>query len=206
MKPVFKEIPQGQERAPNHQSRLLKRRRREEGGSHAWWSMKIPCLVVNEDPLLGGQWKSLAWWSMKDPMLGGQWKSLAWWSMKDPMLGGQWEEKKKVPCYLFPLPLEQLYLILHFILFFYLLTLNFYFTMVLGHHLHLLFLSSAYKSWPQNLMSQVHPTSIVNSILLKIFPLFLESMASRMVTSYGPQAAQADEEPPSESSLDLTLT
>jgi hypothetical protein len=26
------------------------------------------------------------------------------------------------------------------------LTLNFYFTMVLGHHLHLLFLSSAYKS------------------------------------------------------------
>jgi hypothetical protein len=49
------------------------------------------------------------------------------------------------------------------------LTLNFYFTMVLGHHLHLLFLSSAYKSWSQNLMSQVHPTSIVNSILLKIF-------------------------------------
>jgi hypothetical protein len=33
-------------------------------GSHAWWSMKIPCLVVNEDPLLGGQWE--------DPMLGGQ--------------------------------------------------------------------------------------------------------------------------------------
>jgi hypothetical protein len=55
-------------------------------------------------------------------------------------------------------------------------------------------------------MSQVHPTSIVNSILLKIFPLFLESMASRMVTSYGPQAAQANEEPPSGSSLDLTLT
>jgi hypothetical protein len=31
-------------------------------------------------------------------------------------------------------------------------------------------------------------------------------MASRMVSSYGPQAAQANEEPPSESSLDLTLT
>ncbi len=31
-------------------------------------------------------------------------------------------------------------------------------------------------------------------------------MASRMVTSYGPQAAQANEKPPSESSLDLTLT
>jgi len=44
--------------------------------------------------------------------------SHAWWSMKDPMLGGQWEEKKKVPYYLFPLPLEQLYLIFHFILFF----------------------------------------------------------------------------------------
>ncbi len=31
-------------------------------------------------------------------------------------------------------------------------------------------------------------------------------MASRMVTSYGPQAAQANKEPPPESSLDLTLT
>jgi len=31
-------------------------------------------------------------------------------------------------------------------------------------------------------------------------------MALRTATSYGPQAAQADEEPPSESSLDLTLT
>jgi len=31
-------------------------------------------------------------------------------------------------------------------------------------------------------------------------------MASRMVTSYGPQAAQANEESPPESSLDLTLT
>jgi hypothetical protein len=31
-------------------------------------------------------------------------------------------------------------------------------------------------------------------------------MASRMVTSYGPQVAQANEEPPLESSLGLTLT
>jgi hypothetical protein len=30
-------------------------------------------------------------------------------------------------------------------------------------------------------------------------------MASRMVTFYGPQVAQANEEPPPESSLDLTL-
>jgi hypothetical protein len=40
---------------------------------------------------------------------------------------------------------------------------------------------------------------------LTFFP-FLEIMASRMVISYGPQAAQANEEPPPESSLDLTLT
>jgi len=40
---------------------------------------------------------------------------------------------------------------------------------------------------------------------LTFFPL-LEIMALRMVTSYGPQAAQANEESPSESSLDLTLT
>ncbi len=31
-------------------------------------------------------------------------------------------------------------------------------------------------------------------------------MVSHMVTSYGPKAAQANEEPPLESSLDLTLT
>jgi hypothetical protein len=31
-------------------------------------------------------------------------------------------------------------------------------------------------------------------------------MVSRMVTSYGPQAAQANEEPLSEASLNLTLT
>jgi hypothetical protein len=40
---------------------------------------------------------------------------------------------------------------------------------------------------------------------LTFFP-FLEIMASRMVTSYGPQVAQANEEPPPESSIDLTLT
>jgi hypothetical protein len=55
-------------------------------------------------------------------------------------------------------------------------------------------------------MSQVPPTFIADWILLKIFLLFLEIMASHMVTSYGAQAAQANEEPPSKSSLDLTLT
>jgi len=55
-------------------------------------------------------------------------------------------------------------------------------------------------------MSQVPPTFIVDLILLKIFPLFFEIMASCTVTSYGPQATQANEEPPLESSLDLILT
>jgi len=55
-------------------------------------------------------------------------------------------------------------------------------------------------------MSQVPPTFIFNLILLKTFLLFFASMAPRTITSYGPQAAQTNEEPPSESSLDLTLT
>jgi len=78
--------------------------------------------------------------------------------------------------------------------------------MVLSHSVAIPFFSFAYKSRSCNLMSQVPPTFIVNLILLKIFPLLLASMASRMVTSYGPQAAQANEKPPSESFLNLTLT
>jgi hypothetical protein len=89
---------------------------------------------------------------------------------------------------------------------FYPLTLRFNFTMVLGHYLPIPFLSSAYKLRSCNLMSQVPLTFIVNLILLKIFLLFFEIMASCTVTSYGPQAAQANEELPLESSLDLTLT
>jgi hypothetical protein len=49
-------------------------------------------------------------------------------------------------------------------------------------------------------------TFIVDLILLKIFTLFFVIIALRTTTSYGPQAAQANEESPSESSLDLTLT
>jgi hypothetical protein len=78
--------------------------------------------------------------------------------------------------------------------------------MVLGHYLPIPFLSLAYKLRSCNLMSQVPRTFIVNLILLKTFPLFLEIMASRTVTSHGPQGAQTNEELPSESSLDLTLT
>jgi len=55
-------------------------------------------------------------------------------------------------------------------------------------------------------MSQVPPTFIIDLILLKIFPFFFEIMTSRIVTSYRPQAAQVNEEPPSKSSLNLTLT
>jgi hypothetical protein len=55
-------------------------------------------------------------------------------------------------------------------------------------------------------MSQVPPTFIINLTLLKIFPLFLANMVSRTVTSYEPQTTQANEELPSESFFDLTLT
>jgi hypothetical protein len=41
---------------------------------------------------------------------------------------------------------------------------------------------------------------------LKISFPFFEIMALHMATSYGPQAAQVNEEPPPESSLDLTST
>jgi hypothetical protein len=43
----------------------------------------------------------------------GEGRPQAWWPMEGEeegsLLGGQWKEKKKVPCYLFPLPLKQLY-------------------------------------------------------------------------------------------------
>ncbi len=59
--------------------------------------------------LLGGQWKE----KEKVPLLGGQWKE----KEKVPLFGGQWKEKEKVPFYLFPLPLKQTYLNLHFLSF-----------------------------------------------------------------------------------------
>jgi hypothetical protein len=78
--------------------------------------------------------------------------------------------------------------------------------MVLSHSLPMPFLSLAYKSQSRNLMSQVPPTFIINLTLLKIFPFFLANMVSCTVTSYGPQAAQTNEDSLSESSLNLTLT
>jgi hypothetical protein len=41
--------------------------------------------------------------------------------------------------------------------------------------------------------------------LVQDFFFSLEIMASRMATSYGPQAAQMNEEPALESSLEMTL-
>jgi hypothetical protein len=55
-------------------------------------------------------------------------------------------------------------------------------------------------------MSQVPHTFIVDSTWLKISSFFFEIMVSHIVTSYGLQAAQANEKPPRESSLDLTPT
>jgi len=70
-------ISEAREREPPIiRARLLKRRRRE---------VKVdPCLVVMEDPMLGGHGRSHARWSMEYPMFGGH----ARWSMEDPMLGG----------------------------------------------------------------------------------------------------------------------
>jgi hypothetical protein len=94
---------------------------------------------------LGGQWNvpSLvangmfqAWWPMEGSKLGGQWKvpSLvangrfhAWWPMED---------EGETPFHLFHFPPNNLYPNLQF----FLLTLRFYFTMVLNHYSNLPFL------------------------------------------------------------------
>jgi len=131
------------------------------------------------------------------------------------LFGGQWKEKEKVLCSVVNgrrrrrffstyshFPPKQFYLNLHFLSFD--IKVSFYYgpRPLFIHSLP----SLTYKLRSHNLMSQVPSTFIVNLILLKIFFLFLESMASCTVTSYGPQVAQVNEEPPSESSLDLTLT
>jgi hypothetical protein len=100
-------------------------------------------------------------------------------------------------------PPKQLHLDLHF--------LSFDIKVLLYHgprplFTHSLSFSLAYKLQSHILMSQVPPIFIVDLILLKIFPFFLEIMALRTVTSYEPQSTQANEELPSESSLDLTPT
>jgi hypothetical protein len=88
------------------------------------------------------------------------------------------------------------------------LTLRFYFTMVLSRYSRLPF--HFLRSINHNCAPQYNKSSTPSLLIwfwLKIWPFpFLEIMASRMVTSYGPQAAQANEELPPESSLDLTLT
>jgi hypothetical protein len=72
VKQVFKEILQGKERPPQSSEPPFKEK--EKGGG------RIPCLVVKEDPLLGGQRRSLAWWSKKIPCLVVN---------EDPLFSGQ---------------------------------------------------------------------------------------------------------------------
>ncbi len=126
----------------------------------------------------------------------------------DVKFDGEWKEKEKVfglvangrrrrrlfATYSHFCP-KHFYLNLHF--------LSFDIEVLLYHGHRPLFthsLSLAYKLRSRNLMSQVPPTFIVNLILLKIFPLFLDIMVSCTVTSYGPQATQTNEELPLESS------
>ncbi len=137
-------------------------------------------------------------------MLGGQWKvpSLVangmfhvWWPM---------ECEGETPFHLFHFPLNNLYPTLQF----FPLILRFYFTTVLSRYscLPFPFLRSINHNCPPQ-CNKFSTPSLSIWFWLKIWPFpFLEIMASRMVTSYRPQAAQANEEPPPESSLDLTLT
>jgi hypothetical protein len=117
----------------------------------------------------------------------------------DPKLDGQWKEKEKV---LYSVangtrrkrffstfshfPPKQLHLNLHF--------LSFDIKVLLYNGLRPLFTHALPFLWPINYdriswCYKSPPTFIADLILLKIFPLFLEIMAWRIVTSYGPQAA-----------------
>ncbi len=152
------------------------------------------------------------WWPMEDSKLGGQWKipSLvangrfqAWWPMEDSKLGGQWKVKEKHLSPLpfspqQPLPKPSIFPFDLTVLFFHgpkpLLTPSFPFLRSIN-----------YNCAPQ--CNKSSTPSLSPWFWLKIWPFpFLEIMALRMVTSYGPQAAQANEELPPESFLDLTLT
>jgi hypothetical protein len=70
-------------------------------------------------PQLNGQWKV--------PLLSGPWKV--------PLLGGQWKEKEQHLFTSFHFPPNKFHLNLQF----FPLTLRIYFTMVLGHYLHIPF-------------------------------------------------------------------
>jgi hypothetical protein len=112
-------------------------------------------------------------------------------------LGGQWKEKEKVIFHLFSLfPQATLLKPSSFSL--------------LYHGYRSLFTSFLLFPWPINCdcafwchKSPIHSLSIWFGWR---FVFSLEIMALRMATSYGLQAGQANEEPSSESVLDLTLT
>ncbi len=105
----------------------------------------------------------------------GEGGPFAWWSMEGE--GGPFaQEKEKVPLHLLPLPPKQIYLNPHFLSFD---------TKVLPYHGPRPFFTHslpflAYKLRSHNLMSQIPSTFIAILFLLKIFPLFLASMASRV--------------------------
>jgi hypothetical protein len=120
----------------------------------------------------------------------------------DPKLGGEWKEKEKLPFSPFSTsPPSNLLRPSSFPL-----TSRFYFTIVLGHYLHIPY----FFPWPINYDAPSDVTSpphIHCRFGLVEDPFFvLEIMASHMATSYGPQATQMNEEPAPESFLDLTLT
>jgi hypothetical protein len=132
---------------------------------------------------------------MEDSKLGGQWK------VPSSVANGRWRRNTFSPLPFFPqqpLPKPSIF--------------PFDLTILLYHGPKSLltpffpFLRSInYNCAPQ--CNKSSTPSLSSWFWLKIWPFpFLEIMASRMVTSYGPQAAQANEEPPPESSLDLTLT
>jgi hypothetical protein len=95
---------------------------------------------------------------------------------------------------------------IRFYLNFFPLILGFYFTMVLNHYFAYFFSFP----WPINYnhASQITKSSTHSSsswFWSKIFPFF-EFMVLHMITFYGLQATQMNEEPPQKSSLNLTLT
>jgi hypothetical protein len=131
----------------------------------------------------------------------------------DPKLDGQWEEKEKVFCLVANgrrrffstsshFPPKQLHLNLHF--------LSFDIKVLLYHGPRPLFTHALPFPWPINYdhISWCHnyPHLHYRFDFFEDFSSLAWNYGVVIVTFYGPQAAQVNEEPPSESSLDLTLT
>jgi hypothetical protein len=116
-----------------------------------------------------------------------------WWPM---------EGKGKTPFHLFPLSPKKFYLNLHFFLWYW---------SLIYHGSRPLLTHFLIFPWPTNYnCASWCNKSFTHSLLiwfwLKIYFPFLEIMASRMVTSYEPQATQVNEESAPKLFLNLTLT